>query len=307
MKKILHLVCNSHIDPVWQWDWDEGASAALSTFYAACNLLDKYDFIFCHNEVIVYEYIEKYDPALFKRIQKLVLEGKWKIMGGWYCQPDCLVPSGESYMRQISLGREYFQDKFNARPTVALNFDSFGHTKGLPQILKKTGYDAYIFCRPMPQYVSIPNFKDYPHGPFLWEGYDGTRIKALRYEDLYHNYTSPLGEFRNALNKKFEQYKDLDVIPILWGVGNHGGTSSAQEIEDIMEIRNEKKGEWEIIHSTLEDYFAATDPKNVEKRYIFVSCLWHFLFLCKGAFLKYLGVYTYNPSLHYLCLQQIGM
>ena len=270
MKKILHLVCNSHIDPVWQWDWDEGASAALSTFYAACNLLDKYDFIFCHNEVIVYEYIEKYDPALFKRIQKLVLEGKWKIMGGWYCQPDCLVPSGESYVRQISLGREYFQDKFNARPTVALNFDSFGHTKGLPQILKKTGYDAYIFCRPMPQYVSIPNFKDYPHGPFLWEGYDGTRIKALRYEDLYHNYTSPLGEFRNALFKKFEQYKDLDVIPILWGVGNHGGTSSAQEIEDIMEIRNEKKGEWEIIHSTLEDYFAATDPKNVEKRYIFV-------------------------------------
>ena len=45
MKKILHLICNSHIDPVWQWDWDEGASAALSTFYAACNLLDKYDFI----------------------------------------------------------------------------------------------------------------------------------------------------------------------------------------------------------------------------------------------------------------------
>ena len=42
-KKILHLICNSHIDPVWQWDWDEGASAALSTFYAACNLLDKYD------------------------------------------------------------------------------------------------------------------------------------------------------------------------------------------------------------------------------------------------------------------------
>ena len=58
-KKILHLICNSHIDPVWQWDWDEGAAASLSTFYAACNLLDKYDFIFCHNEVIVYEYIEK--------------------------------------------------------------------------------------------------------------------------------------------------------------------------------------------------------------------------------------------------------
>ena len=270
MKKILHLICNSHIDPVWQWDWDEGISATLSTFYAACNLLDKYDFVFCHNEVIVYEYIEKYDPALFERIKKLVLAGKWKIMGGWYCQPDCLVPSGESYLRQISLGREYFQDKFNARPTIALNFDSFGHTKGLPQILKKTGFDGYVFCRPMPAYVSIPNFKDYPHGPFLWEGYDGTRIKALRYEDFYHNYTSPYGEAREAIFRKFEQYKDLDIIPVLWGVGNHGGTSSEKDLEDIMQLKKDKEGEWEIIHSTLEDYFATADPKQVEKRYIFV-------------------------------------
>ena len=270
MKKILHLVCNSHIDPVWQWDWDEGASSALSTFYAACNLLDKYDFIFCHNEVIVYEYIEKYDPALFERIKKLVLEGKWKIMGGWYCQPDCLVPSGESFIRQITLGREYFGEKFNAYPTVALNFDSFGHTKGLPQILKKTGFDSYIFCRPLPAYVSIPNFKDYPHGTFLWEGYDGSRIKALRYEDAWHNYTSPYGEARQAIFRKFEQYKDLDIIPVLWGVGNHGGTSSEKDLEDIMELQNEKKGEWEIIHSTLEDYFATQNPTNVEKRYIFV-------------------------------------
>ena len=269
-KKILHLICNSHIDPVWQWDWDEGASASLATFYAACNLLDKYDFIFCHNEVIVYEYIEKYDPALFERIKKLVEQGKWKIMGGWYCQPDCLVPSGESFIRQISIGREYFQEKFNARPTVALNFDSFGHTKGLPQILKKTGFDSYIFCRPMPAYVSIPHFKDYPHGTFLWEGYDGSRVKALRYEDFYHNYTSPYGEARQAIFRKFGQYKDLDIIPILWGVGNHGGTSSQKDLEDIMELKDEKKGEWEIIHSTLEDYFATQDPKVVEKRYIFV-------------------------------------
>ena len=270
MKKILHLICNSHIDPVWQWDWDEGAAASLSTFYAACNLLDKYDFIFCHNEVIVYEYIEKYDPALFKRIQELVKQGKWKIMGGWYCQPDCLVPSGESFIRQITLGREYFLDKFNARPTVALNFDSFGHTKGLPQILAKTGFDGYIFCRPMPSYVSIPNFKDYPHGPFLWEGYDGTRIKTLRYEDGWHNYTSPYGELKLAIGRKFEQYKDLDVIPILWGVGNHGGTSSEKDLEDLLVLQDEKKGEWELIHSTLEDYFASQNPTQVEKRYIFV-------------------------------------
>ena len=261
MKKILHLVCNSHLDPVWQWDWDEGASAALSTFYAACELLDKYDFIFCHNEVLLYEYIEKYDPELFKRIQKLVEEGKWKIMGGWYVQPDCLVPSGESFIRQCSLGREYFQEKFNSRPTVALNFDSFGHTRGIPSILSKCGYDSYIFCRPMP-YHHLTRKEDLPHGPFLWEGYDGSKVKALRFEDL-HIYCSARGHAKEHISRKIDGYLDLDSAPILWGVGNHGGVSSAKDLEDIMELQNEKSGEYQIIHSTLENYFNSVNPTNV--------------------------------------------
>ena len=190
-------------------------------------------------------------------------------MGSWYCQPDCLVPSGESFMRQISLGREYFVEKFNSYPTVALNFDSFGHTKGLVQILNKSGFDSYIFCRPMTWYISIPDFKDYPHGPFLWEGFDGSKVKALRYEDCYNNYTTPYGQAKEQILKKAEQYNYLDIVPVLWGVGNHGGTSSAKDLEDIMELQDEKKGEWEIIHSTLEDYFNSVNPTQVETRWIF--------------------------------------
>ena len=37
---------------------------------------------------------------LFKRIQRLVAAGKWKIIGGWYLQPDCNVPSGDFNCRQ---------------------------------------------------------------------------------------------------------------------------------------------------------------------------------------------------------------
>lgn len=265
MKKILHLVWNSHIDPVWQWDWDEGAAAALSTFYAACELLDKYDFVFCHNEALLYEYIEKYDPKLFKRIETFVAEGKWKIMGGWYVQPDCLVPSGESFIRQISVGREYFGEKFNTRPTTAMNFDSFGHTRGLPQILKKCGFDSYIFCRPLYQLTPMLK-KDLPTGPFLWEGYDGSTVKTLRYIDREANYTARLGHLREDILRKINYYKDADIAPILWGVGNHGGLNSAQDLEDILVLKDEKKGEWEIIHSTLEDYFNSVNPTIKDNR-----------------------------------------
>ena len=60
MKKKFHLIANAHLDPVWQWDWNEGASAALATFYSAAELADEYDYIFCHNEALLYEYIEEF-------------------------------------------------------------------------------------------------------------------------------------------------------------------------------------------------------------------------------------------------------
>lgn len=38
-KQRVHLICNAHIDPIWQWDWQEGASAVLSTFRSASTLV----------------------------------------------------------------------------------------------------------------------------------------------------------------------------------------------------------------------------------------------------------------------------
>lgn len=44
--KEVHLICNAHIDPVWQWDWPEGVGAILSTFRSAAELADEFDYIF---------------------------------------------------------------------------------------------------------------------------------------------------------------------------------------------------------------------------------------------------------------------
>ena len=137
MKKI-HMLCNAHLDPVWLWSRDEGMAEAISTFRVAADFCERYDdFIFNHNEAVLYEYVELNEPELFERIKRLVGLGKWRIMGGWYLQPDCLMPSAEGLLRQIERGNRYFLDKFGTKPTTAINFDSFGHTRGLVQILKK--------------------------------------------------------------------------------------------------------------------------------------------------------------------------
>ena len=252
MKKI-HLICNSHIDPVWMWDWEEGFGTAISTFWQAAEFCKEYDYVFCHNEALLYEYIEEHDPALFQEISRQVSAGKWHIMGGWYLQPDCNLPSGETFVRQIKLGREYFAEKFNARPTTAINFDSFGHSVGLVQILKKCGFDSYLFCRPMPQMLSLPN------KVFWWVGKDGSRVKASRVEDEMI-YCSSFGKSAADIRRKMKNYEQDDVGVVLWGVGNHGGNPSRKDFADIAELIAEYADAVDIVHSTPEQYFAEVNP-----------------------------------------------
>ncbi len=255
--KQLHLICNAHLDPVWQWDWNEGASAALATFYSAAELADEYDYIFCHNEALLYEWIERYDPALFARIKELVEAGKWHIMGGWYVQPDCNLPGGEGFVRQIETGLTYFKEKFGVRPTTAVNFDSFGHTQGLVQILNKTGYDSYIFCRPFTSMMSLP------HMFFEWKGFDGSSVKAARFEDDTI-YCSELGNAVNDIKRKMRPWQDQDVAFALWGIGNHGGGPSRKDLREIGEMIKEELGNGvQIMHSTPEQFFAAATPKAI--------------------------------------------
>jgi len=249
MKK-LHLVCNAHLDPVWLWEIEEGIAETLSTFRVAADFCENYDgFIFNHNEALLYQWVEKHDIALFKRIQKLVKEGKWHIMGGWYLQPDCNMPSGESFVRQILAGKYYFIDKFNVEPTTAINFDAFGHTRGLVEILKKSNYDSYIFCRPENDMLELPS------EDFKWVGYQGSTLLCHR---AFNSYESHRGDADKKIESFIEQNGNKEIGIVLWGIGNHGGGPSKIDYERIEKLN--KRSDISIIHSTSEAYFS--DIKN---------------------------------------------
>ncbi len=246
-KRRIHLVCNAHLDPVWLWEWEEGAAEALSTFRVAADFCERYDdFVFCHNEAILYRWVEEYEPALFERIGKLVKAGKWHVMGGWWLQPDCNMPSGESFIRQILVGKTYFKDRFGVEPRTAINFDPFGHTRGLAQILAKSGYDAYLFCRPQ-----TPFFRTRAD-QFLWEGFDGSRVMAHRVQEYY---CTPAGAARGKVERVIESHADRPVDVVLWGVGNHGGGASRVDLEALAKLIRARE-DVEIFHSTPDAYFA---------------------------------------------------
>lgn len=251
----LFLVCNAHLDPVWLWEWEEGAAAAISTFRVAADFCEQYDgFVFCHNEALLYQWTEEYDMPLFRRIQKLVAAGKWNIMGCWFLQPDANMSSGESILRQIQTGRHYFKEKFNVSSKVALNFDSFGHTRGLVQILAKCGYECYLFMRPDEGFLHLPA------QDFLWEGVDGSTIIAHRLDKAY---SSILGKALQELEQWMEEKKDVPVSLFPWGVGNHGGGPSRKDLEALNQWMDEHP-EVKPVHGTPDQFLAALKESGME-------------------------------------------
>ena len=249
----VHLICNAHLDPVWQWRWEEGCAEALSTFATAADLLEEHPgLIFNHNEAVLYRWVKEYDPGLFGRIQSLVKAGRWVISGGWHLQPDVNLPGTESLIRHMALGRQFFQEQFGAAPQVAYNFDSFGHSSGLPQLLRQAGFKMYIHMRPQAPDLALPS------DLYRWRGLDGTEILALRIAvGLYHTE-------RDNIEQRLAEGVELALmlrrdVPVFWGIGNHGGGPTRHDLRRIDEFTAREK-RVRLLHSTPERLYEALKP-----------------------------------------------
>jgi len=254
-KPVVHLVCNAHLDPVWMWHWEEGAREAISTFRTAADLLDEYSgFVFNHNESVLYEWVEEYDPALFARIRRLVKQGRWNISGGWYLQPDCNMPGGETLVRLITTGLRYFSERFGVRPMVAYNFDSFGHNGSLPQLLRQSGYRLYIHCRPG------EGLLDLPAPQYRWQGLDGSEILALRPSTGWYGSGEGTAVDSARRGADLARRTGEDVL-VLWGLGDHGGGPTRADLAAIEGLMRETT-DVEIRHSTPEAYLARLRPSR---------------------------------------------
>ena len=226
--KTLVLVCNSHIDPVWLWPWEEGLAVTLSTFRAAADLCEEFDgFVFCHNEALLYDWVEQYEPALFVRNPAACPRGPLARHGRLVSAAGLQSPVRRVARPADLVGKRYFMEKFGVEPRVAVNFDPFGHTRGLPQILAKSGYDGYLFCRPDRAWLDLPS------DDFVWVGYDGSTVLAHRASE---HYNSELGKARAKVERWLESHGDQSRGLLLWGVGNHGGGPSRQDLRALAEI-----------------------------------------------------------------------
>jgi alpha-mannosidase len=143
-------------------------------------------------------FLERYpeEEAAFRRF---VAEGRLQLVLGMDIMPDVNMPGGETFIRQVQYGKEYYRKKLGVDVTAAWLVDTFGHHAQMPQLLTLSGYRSFWFSRGVPK-------PDHP-SEFLWEGIDGTRIPAFWLPHSYGLlYGSPrdLPRFSSFVKRRFD-------------------------------------------------------------------------------------------------------
>nr|MBQ4319739.1 alpha-mannosidase [Clostridia bacterium] len=258
-KKHIYLVGNAHLDPIWQWRWQEGSAEAKATIRSALDRMNEFDdFVFVCSSASVYRWIEEFDPDMFEEIKARVKEGRFVIVGGMNVQPDCNLPTGEGFARQTLYSQRYFMEKFGITAKTGYNVDSFGHNAMLPQILRKSGMENYVFMRPGPHENALSS------DLFNWVSPDGSSVLTHRIYGAYGYRFSTCEELCELLRRHEDNIlTNSDAYPFFYGVGNHGGGPTIRNLELLREYA-EKNPDVQLHYSNLADFFDYLRASGIE-------------------------------------------
>src|SRR6185369_12887321 len=260
----IKAVGNSHIDMAWLWPWTETVEVVRNTFRSVLDLMREYpDFKFTMSSARTYEWMQEKYPDLFAQVQQRVKEGRWEIIGGMWVEPDLNLPSGESLVRQILVGKRYFEKNFGVDVNIGWNPDSFGYNWQLPQIYKRSGIDYFVTQK----LLWAHEFTTFPHKMFWWESPDGSRILTYFPHDYAGGIDAP------ALGKDLSIWvpqiygptlTDRPEIMHLYGVGDHGGGPTRTMLDNADQLRQKDFVFPNLQFSTAKDFFTQMEKRLPE-------------------------------------------
>ncbi len=205
----LAIIGHSHLDVAWLWTYAEAARKAQRTFATAARQLETHEhFVFAQSQPQLYAFLAERDPELFARVAELARAGRIDTsVAAMWVEPDCMLPSGESLLRQLVFGIRYCERVLGTRPSVAWLPDTFGFPNTLPTLLAHAGIDAFATTK-----LGWNDTTTFPHARFRWEGPDGSSVLAASLASIE-------GGFEASRVKRARARGDL--VPI--GLGDGGG------------------------------------------------------------------------------------
>lgn len=226
-------VGHAHIDTGWLWPVRETVRKCARTFGHQLQLMKRYpDYVFGASQPQHYAFVKEHYPSLFKEIRKRVKDGRWECQGAMWVEADCNLPCGESLVRQFLHGKNFFMREFGVDVKNLWLPDVFGYSAALPQIIRKTGCNAFIT-----QKICWNQFNRFPHHAFTWYGLDNSSVLTFfPPEDTYNSMLVP-NQLNYGCDNLTENYL-LDESLTLFGIGDGGGGPKEEHVERGLRCRN---------------------------------------------------------------------
>ncbi len=212
-------VGHAHIDTAWEWPIREAKRKVARSWSTQLALMDTYpDYVFAASQPAQYAWMKESYPDLYARIKTKVAAGQWEPVGAMWVEADCNLPSGESLVRQLLLGKRFFMQEFGYETRILWLPDVFGYPGNLPQLISQAGCDFFLT-----QKLSWNDTNKPEHHTFIWEGIDGTRIFThFPPADTYNGTFSPEDIERSVHNFKDGGSSGRSLYLFGWGDGGGG-------------------------------------------------------------------------------------
>ncbi len=254
-KANIHLTGNAHIDAAWLWPWTETVEVVRQTFGTALQLMEEYPkYTFTQSAAAYDEWMEQKYPFAFKRILDRAKEGRWEVVGGMWVEPDLNMPDGESQVRQLLIGKRYFQSRFGVDVRIGWNPDSFGYNWQLPQIYKRSGVDYFVT-----QKMAWNDTNQLPLKLFWWQSPDGSRVLTYFPHD-YGNTIEPVN-MAEAYAHAEQRNPGTTEMMHLYGVGDHGGGPTRAMLDAGDRWLEPDKAYPQLQYGTAGSFFSSVENK----------------------------------------------
>jgi alpha-mannosidase len=226
-------VGHAHIDLGWLWPIRETKRKGARTFSTALTNMQRYpDYVFGASQPQLFQWIKDEYPTIYEQVKQRVKEGRFEVQGAMWVEADTNVSGGEALVRQVLLGKRFFQQEFGIEIRHLWLPDVFGYSAALPQILKRAGVDIF-----MTQKMSWNQVNKFPHHSFFWQGLDGTRILAsMLPEETYNSPALPRSVVKIEQNYKEKGVSDQALM--LFGIGDGGGGPGEEHLERLARLKN---------------------------------------------------------------------
>jgi alpha-mannosidase len=217
---------HAHIDVAWLWPLAETERKCVRTFSTQLALMERYpEYRFFQSQPHLYKMVKEKYPDLYRKIQQAVARGQWIVNGAAWVEPDTNLSGGESLIRQLVHGKRFFKDTFDIDCELLWLPDVFGYSGALPQIMLGCGV-TYFSTQKI--FWAYHGGEAFPYNTFIWEGIDGSQVKAHFHND-YNSEVRPATVIQRWNERVQKDGFSSRLFP--FGYGDGGGGPTREHLE----------------------------------------------------------------------------